>query len=681
MNRRAFAAILLLTCLAPACDEKPETPAPDTAPPQVIITSPADSATIAGADSIRIEATDDEGVVRVAAYLDADSLGEDLTAPYAIAIDPARVAADTFALSARAWDAAGNRGESAPQTLFVLPPDPGPQVFITAPPDSGEAVPPGLIFIEIATDDADVDSVRVFVDGVLLGDDDEPPFRVLWNSQLWADGAAHALTAEGEDIAGLVGPLSPAVTVFVYPRALAAPVLIAPPDDAPFDQGDPVELLWSDDSFASRFQLQVAGSDDFAMPALDIEVADTTLVLSAPIAGDNFWRLRGWRPGRDWGPWSEARRFVHTLIFDGELLLLDGPSTGRAIAERPGGGLLLAGSLGDELLLLALDAAGDPDWVRLELQDLAYARAARLAPRPAGGWFVLGSGLIASAGGAGEAVCLDIDETGTVLGRRSIDFESPEPVGLLPAGGEDVIVLSNASELLAYYRIGRLDAAGGMAWHQQVGDGEEDEGDDTGDWARGLLIGASGEIVSLEQHVTFQDWYWNYHAVRCTGRDPQSGDLLWSLLLADGIEAFELGPGVLDGDGSILCPGRVGDDAVLWRIAADHASHEALVIAGLVPATFKAIARLAGGDFILAGHRSEGGPWASDAVILRCTAAGVLVWERSLGEPGARDGFADLLLTDRQEILAIGTLGGDCCGSAGRLWLGRFDAAGNDITP
>jgi hypothetical protein len=685
VNGRALAAILLLTCLAPACDEKPETPAPDTAPPQVWITSPADSATIAGADSIRIAATDDEGVMRVAAYLDTDSLGEDLTAPYAIAFDPTRVAADTFALSARAWDAAGNRGESAPQTLFVLTPDLGPQVSITAPADSSEAVSPALIWIEIATTATELDSVRVFVDGVLLGDDDEPPFHVLWNSQLWADGAAHALTAEGQDIAGLVGPQSPAVTIFVYPRALAAPILIAPPDDAPCDQGDPVELVWSDDSFASRFQLQVADSDDFGEPALDIAVADTTLVLSAPIAGDNFWRLRGWRPGRDWGPWSEVRRFVHTPVFDGELLLLDEPSTGRAIAERPGGGLLLAGSLGDELLLLALDAAGDPDWVQLELQDLACARAARLAPRPAGGCFVLGSGFIPGAGGAGEVVCLDIDEAGTVLDRRSIDLESPEPVGLLPAGGMDVVILSNGFYMLSCFHLARLGAAGNVAWQAAVGTCDElNSSSGMAYWARGLLRGAGDEIVTPWRNHDYWDNYITSQVIGCTGRDPASGEPLWSLSLASSSSEdpdphqLQIGPAILDEDGSILCLGWVDDDAVLWRIAADHASAQAYPIAGLATATFAELGRLADGDLVAVGTRREGLHY-NDAVAACITPVGQLVWERVLGAAGVSDSFAGVRVIEGDQIAAIGTWAAGSNPPAGHLWLKRFDANGNDI--
>jgi hypothetical protein len=234
----------------------------------------------------------------VAAYLDADSLGEDLVPPYAIGFDPARVGEDTFVLRARAWDAAGNRGESPPQTLFISLPDlEGPSVAITAPADSSEAVVPTLVWIEItATDATGVDTVRLFIDEVQLGDDDTLPYRFIWDTSLHADNAPHQLVARADDLAGNLGS-SPPVTVFVYTVPLAAPSLLTPEPDAILTQESPLNLSWADDSFASRFQLQVAGDPDFAQLVVDMETTATSA--SPGLSGEGWfhWRVRGWRPG------------------------------------------------------------------------------------------------------------------------------------------------------------------------------------------------------------------------------------------------------------------------------------------------------------------------------------------------------------------------------------------------
>ncbi len=49
-----------------ACEDKPESPVPDTSAPIVWITAPSDSSTLAVADTIHVSVTDDEGAVRVA---------------------------------------------------------------------------------------------------------------------------------------------------------------------------------------------------------------------------------------------------------------------------------------------------------------------------------------------------------------------------------------------------------------------------------------------------------------------------------------------------------------------------------------------------------------------------------------------------------------------------------------
>ena len=95
-------------------------PAPDTVPPAVTITAPAQAATVSGAVTIAAQASDNIGVAGVQFTLDGANLsGEDTTAPYGITWDTAAVANGTHRLRASARDAAGNVAVTPDVTVTV----------------------------------------------------------------------------------------------------------------------------------------------------------------------------------------------------------------------------------------------------------------------------------------------------------------------------------------------------------------------------------------------------------------------------------------------------------------------------------------------------------------------------------------------------------------------------------
>jgi fibronectin type 3 domain-containing protein len=85
-------------------------PVPDTTPPTVNLTAPANGATVSGQTvTVSASASDNVGVAGVQFLLDGNNLsGEDTSSPYAITWDTTVVANGTHMLSARARDAAGN---------------------------------------------------------------------------------------------------------------------------------------------------------------------------------------------------------------------------------------------------------------------------------------------------------------------------------------------------------------------------------------------------------------------------------------------------------------------------------------------------------------------------------------------------------------------------------------------
>jgi hypothetical protein len=94
-------------------------PPPDTTPPAVSITAPANGATVSGAITVTASASDNIGVVGVRFFLDGALAADDTSAPYAVPWDTTGASHGSHTLTAIARDAAGNTGTSAPITVTV----------------------------------------------------------------------------------------------------------------------------------------------------------------------------------------------------------------------------------------------------------------------------------------------------------------------------------------------------------------------------------------------------------------------------------------------------------------------------------------------------------------------------------------------------------------------------------
>ena len=92
-------------------------PPPDTTPPTVSVTAPAAGATVSGTVTITASASDNVGVTRVDFLVDGALLSSDTTTPYSASWVTS--ANGSHALSARAFDAAGNQTDSAAITVTV----------------------------------------------------------------------------------------------------------------------------------------------------------------------------------------------------------------------------------------------------------------------------------------------------------------------------------------------------------------------------------------------------------------------------------------------------------------------------------------------------------------------------------------------------------------------------------
>jgi len=94
----------------------------DTTAPTASLTSPSDGAQVGGTVTIQVSASDNVSVSRVIFYLDGAILGTDTTAPYSASWNTTNGSNGTYALKARAFDAAGNIGNSANVSVTVFNP-------------------------------------------------------------------------------------------------------------------------------------------------------------------------------------------------------------------------------------------------------------------------------------------------------------------------------------------------------------------------------------------------------------------------------------------------------------------------------------------------------------------------------------------------------------------------------
>jgi hypothetical protein len=91
----------------------------DSIPPTVSVTQPAGGQTVSGTVNITASATDNVGVTRVEFLIDGGMVGNDTSSPYSYSWDTTTVSNGSHNLRAKAYDAAGNSGVSAPVNVIV----------------------------------------------------------------------------------------------------------------------------------------------------------------------------------------------------------------------------------------------------------------------------------------------------------------------------------------------------------------------------------------------------------------------------------------------------------------------------------------------------------------------------------------------------------------------------------
>lgn len=187
---------------------------PDVTNPAVAMTTPADGATVAGAAVVDVSASDNVGVVKVDLYVDDAFFVTDTASPYSFFWDTTALPNGSHTLRAVATDAANNSASTVPTAVTVsnAPADTSPPTVSISAPAAGASVSGTSTVSAVASDNAGVAKVELYVDGALYGTDTAAPYSFAWNTTQSADGS-HTLKVVAADAAGNVASAALAVTV------------------------------------------------------------------------------------------------------------------------------------------------------------------------------------------------------------------------------------------------------------------------------------------------------------------------------------------------------------------------------------------------------------------------------------------------------------------------------------
>ncbi len=236
----------------------------DTTAPTVSVTVPANNSTVSGTATVTATASDNVGVTKVELYVNGTLKATDTTAPYNYAWNTKNVVNGNYTLTAKAYDAAGNVGQSGNITVAVnntVADTTAPTVSVTAPANNSTVSGTATV-TATASDNVGVTKVEFYVNGALNATDTTAPYNYAWNTKNVANGN-YTLTAKAYDAAGNVGQ-SGNVVINVnnpVPDIIAPTVSItAPVNNATVNKTVTITATASDNVGVTKVEFYLNGS-------------------------------------------------------------------------------------------------------------------------------------------------------------------------------------------------------------------------------------------------------------------------------------------------------------------------------------------------------------------------------------------------------------------------------------
>jgi subtilisin family serine protease len=175
----------------------------DVTAPTVSLTAPTSGSTVSGTATVSASALDNIGVSRVEFYENGTLMYTGTVTPFGFSWDTTDVVNGTYTLSAKAYDTAGNAGQSGNVIVTVANDLIAPIVSLTAPV-SGSTVSGTVTISASALDNVGVSKVEFYENGTLMYTGTAAPYSFDWNTTAVANGA-YTLVAKAYDAAGHAG--------------------------------------------------------------------------------------------------------------------------------------------------------------------------------------------------------------------------------------------------------------------------------------------------------------------------------------------------------------------------------------------------------------------------------------------------------------------------------------------
>ncbi|MFA5157725.1 MAG: Ig-like domain-containing protein [Patescibacteria group bacterium] len=179
----------------------PSAPAPSDSPPTVSMTAPANGATVSDTITLSANASDDNGVARVAFFIDSTLISEDSSAPYSASLNTLSYGNGAYTLKARAYDTVGQTAENAVSvTISNTSSDAeNPTITITAPVGNPyNWVEGNLTITASATDNVAVQKIELYINDQLVATENAATIARVWQ-QNNAPAGTYTLKAKSYD--------------------------------------------------------------------------------------------------------------------------------------------------------------------------------------------------------------------------------------------------------------------------------------------------------------------------------------------------------------------------------------------------------------------------------------------------------------------------------------------------
>lgn len=259
---------------------------PDTTPPTVSMSAPANNATVIGTVSVSASALDAVGVTKVEFYEDNVLKVVMNTTPYSYNLNTTSLANGSYTITARAYDAVGNMGQSAELTVVVN--NPAPDLIV--PTVTAFAIPATAtsLVVPVTTFSA---SDNVAVSGYKITESATAPAA---SATGWSTTAPTSFTFSGsgsktayawtKDAAGNVSTSrSAAVTITIASSDATAPLIInfAMPTTASSTTVPVTSLLAIDNVSVAGYQITESATAPAASESGWSTTAQTSFTFSA----------------------------------------------------------------------------------------------------------------------------------------------------------------------------------------------------------------------------------------------------------------------------------------------------------------------------------------------------------------------------------------------------------------